>query len=181
MKPLKIAILASGRGTVIPSIIDAIKSEIEIIISNKPNAPVLQLAKDYNIKARYISSEKSISQTLKQNYIDLILLIGYMRILSAKFISDWENKILNVHPSLLPAYAGLINLAVHRAVIATGDKETGCTVHLVTNEIDAGPILVQKRCPVKISDTPETLKARVQKLEGEALIAAIKKWREEYA
>ena len=98
MKPLKIAILASGRGTVIPAIIDVLKPEIAIIISNKPTAPVLQLAKDYNIKVQYISAEKSISQTLIQNRIDLILLIGYMRILSKEFISDWENKILNVHP-----------------------------------------------------------------------------------
>jgi phosphoribosylglycinamide formyltransferase-1 len=181
MKPLKIAILASGRGTVIPSIIDALKSEIIIIISNKADAPVLQLAKDYHIKAQYAPSEQLISEILQRHHIDLILLIGYMCVLSKEFISTWENKILNVHPSLLPAYAALINLAVHRAVIAAGDKETGCTVHIVTNEIDAGPILVQKRCLVEPTDTPEILKARVQKLEGKALIAAIQKWKEEYA
>jgi phosphoribosylglycinamide formyltransferase-1 len=181
MKPLKIAILASGRGTVIPTIIDALKSEIILIISNKADAPVLQLAKNYHIKAQYAPSEQLISETLQQYKIDLILLIGYMRILSKEFISTWENRILNVHPSLLPAYARLINLAVHRAVLAAGDKETGCTVHIVTNEVDAGPILVQKQCPVATTDTPEILKARVQKLEGEALIAAIQKWREEYA
>jgi len=179
MKPLKIAILASGRGTVIPAIIATIN--IEIIISNKPDAPVLELAKKYNIKAQYISSEQLISETLKQHHINLILLIGYMRILSKQFIADWQNKILNVHPSLLPAHRGLMNLAVHRAVLTAGEKESGCTVHIVTNELDAGPILVQKPCPVKADDTPETLKTRVQKLEGSAFIEAIKKWREQYA
>jgi phosphoribosylglycinamide formyltransferase-1 len=178
MKKLKIAILASGRGTVIPAIIAAIN--IDLIISNKPDAPVLELAKKYNIKAQYIASEQLMSETLKQHKIDLILLIGYMRILSAQFIANWENKILNVHPSLLPAHRGLMNLAVHRSVLAAGEKESGCTVHIVTNELDTGPILVQKHCPVKADDTPETLKARVQKLECPAFIEAIKKWREQY-
>ena len=175
MKELKIAILASGRGTVIPALTSDLN--IEIIISNKPNAPVLELAKKYNIKAKHISSEQLISETLKQHKIDLILLIGYMRILSKQFIAEWENKILNAHPSLLPAHKGLMDLDVHHAVLSSGAKETGCTVHLVTEDVDAGPILTQKRCPVKPGDTPETLKTRVQKLEGRAFIEAIKKWK----
>jgi phosphoribosylglycinamide formyltransferase-1 len=174
MKKLKIAILASGRGTVIPELIKAI--DVAIIITNKPNAPVLELAKKYNIKAKYINSEQLISSTLKNLQIDLILLIGYMRILSKQFIDEWKNKILNVHPSLLPAHQGLMDLAVHRAVLSSGAKETGCTVHLVTEDVDAGPILVQKRCPVKSDDTPETLKARVQSLEAQAFIEAIEIW-----
>lgn len=185
MKPLKIAILASGRGSVIPRIIEAINdkqlnAKIEIIISNKADADVLKLAEHHNIEAQYIPSEQLISQTLKQHNIDLILSIGYMKILSRTFVQEWQNRILNVHPSLLPAFAGLMNLKVHQAVLEAGVKETGCTVHLVTEEVDAGPILLQKRCSVHTADTPQTLKERVQKLEGEALVEAIKKWREIY-
>ncbi|NIM39582.1 MAG: phosphoribosylglycinamide formyltransferase [Hydrotalea flava] len=185
MKLLKIAILASGRGSVIPRIIEAIdnkqlNAEIAIIVSNKADAKVLELAKSYNIEAKHISSEQLISQTLKQHNIELILLIGYMKILSHAFVDEWRNRILNVHPSLLPAFAGLKDLNLHQAVLKAGVKETGCTVHLATEELDAGPILLQKKCSVYVTDTPQTLKQRVQKLEGEALVEAIKKWQEEY-
>jgi len=185
MKPLRIAVLASGRGSVIPRIIEAINdkqlnAKIEIIISNKTDADVLKLAENHNIEAQYIPSEQLISQTLKQHNVDLILSIGYMKILSRTFVQEWKNKILNVHPSLLPAFAGLMDLKVHRAVLDAGVKETGCTVHLVTEKVDAGPILLQKKCLVHKADTPQTLKQRVQKLEGEALVEAIKKWQEKY-
>jgi phosphoribosylglycinamide formyltransferase-1 len=185
MKPIRIAILASGRGSVIPRIIEAINDKrlnarIEIIISNKTDADVLKLAKSYNIKAQYVSSEQLISQTLKQHNVELILLIGYMKILSHTFVDEWRNKILNIHPSLLPAFAGLMDLKVHQAVLESGVKETGCTVHLVTEKLDAGPILLQKKCSVHKADTPQTLKQRVQKLEGEALVEAIKKWQKIY-
>ncbi|KPJ67420.1 MAG: phosphoribosylglycinamide formyltransferase [Coxiella sp. DG_40] len=185
MKPLRIAILASGRGSVIPRVIAAINSKqlnakIAVIISNKADADVLRLAESYNIEAKYISSEQLISQTLKQHNIELILLIGYMKILSHTFVDEWRNKILNVHPSLLPAFAGLMDLKLHQAVLNAGVKETGCTVHLATEKLDAGPILLQKKCSVYATDTPQTLKQRVQKLEGEALVEAIKKWQEIY-
>jgi phosphoribosylglycinamide formyltransferase-1 len=101
------------------------------------------------------------------------VLIGYMRILSNQFVAQWNNKVINVHPSLLPAFAGGIDLDVHRAVLASGIKETGCTVHKVTTEVDGGPIVVQKACPVMVNDTIKTLKARVQALEGKALVEAI--------
>ena len=97
-----------------------------------------------------------------------------MRILSAEFCREWHDRILNVHPSLLPKYAGGMDTNVHAEVIKNGDAETGCTIHFVTEEVDAGPILIQKKCVVASDDTVETLKAKVQMLEGDAFIEAIK-------
>ena len=99
-----------------------------------------------------------------------------MRILSTPFIEKWNKKILNVHPSLLPKYAGGMNNSVHESVLKNKDKETGCTIHLVTSQVDRGPILVQKKCSVFKNDTVKSLKERVQRLEGEAFIETIKTW-----
>ena len=102
-----------------------------------------------------------------------MVLVGYMRILSVEFVSCWQNKIINVHPSLLPAFAGKMDKSVHQAVLESGLKETGCTIHYVTEHVDAGPILLQKTCPVLAADNADLLKSRVQQLEGEALIEVI--------
>ena len=105
--------------------------------------------------------------------VEIILLIGFMRILSKSFCKKWESKILNVHPSLLPKYAGGINNNVHREVLNNNDAETGCTIHYVTADVDSGPILIQKKCKVQPGDTIESLKNRVQHLEGQAFIEAL--------
>ena len=96
-----------------------------------------------------------------------------MYIIPSSFIDKWKNKCINVHPSLLPKYQKLINMNVHEKVICSGDTETGCTVHIMTDNVDDGPIIVQKKCKVGINDTPETLKQRVQYLEGLSLIETI--------
>jgi folate-dependent phosphoribosylglycinamide formyltransferase PurN len=96
-----------------------------------------------------------------------------MRILSPWFCDRWRGRLINVHPSLLPDFAGGMDQDVHRAVLESHRTQTGCTVHLVTSDVDAGPILLQKRCPVRLGDTPDTLKARVQDLEGKALLEVI--------
>ena len=118
-----------------------------------------------------------MSQILENKKIDLILLIGFMRILSSSFVEKWAGKIINVHPSLLPKHAGGMNKSVHESVLLSGDDKTGCTIHLVTKEVDSGPILLQLSCPVKKGDTAEDLKNRVQALEGRAFIQVIKNWR----
>ena len=97
-----------------------------------------------------------------------------MRILSTDFCKKWHNKILNVHPSLLPKYAGGMDINVHKEVLKNQDHETGCTIHLVNEEVDAGPILIQKKCKVDPYDTVDSLKNKVQLLEGKAFIEAIK-------
>jgi phosphoribosylglycinamide formyltransferase-1 len=169
------------------SIIDAIKNNqliasIEIVISNKVDAPILERAIQHQLKAQFVNPQgltreaydQQVSTILRKHQIDKIVLIGYMRILSAAFTSEWEGKIYNVHPSLLPAFAGMMDLDVHRAVLESGVKETGCTVHHVTAEVDAGPIILQKKCAVLANDTPESLKVRVQTLEGVALVEALR-------
>lgn len=186
MKKLTIGILASGRGTILPKIVEAINdgtlnAKIAIIITNKSNAYILQRARQFSINAKCIPSkgmarlehEQLVARELQKYNIDLILLLGYMRILSAEFISGWRGKILNIHPSLLPDFAGKMDLEVHKAVLSANKKETGCTVHVVNEVVDGGRIIVQKRCRVKKSDTPESLKKRVQELEAEALIEAL--------
>merc|ERR1712139_85164 len=90
------------------------------------------------------------------------------------FCKEWEGAVINVHPSLLPKHAGGMDLEVHQAVLAAGDQESGCTVHLVTDEVDGGPIVVQRRVPVSAEDTPESLKAKVQAEEGPSLVEAVR-------
>lgn len=185
---IQLAVLGSTRGTHLQTLIEAIKQQelharIQIVISNKADAVILERAAQHQIDCECIASkglsrevyDAQISAYLQQRYqIDLIVLIGYMRILSSAFVTQWQNKIINVHPSLLPNFSGMMDLDVHRAVIAAGEKESGCTVHYVTQDVDAGPIILQKKCPVLSTDTPESLKSRVQAEEGSALIEAIR-------
>lgn len=185
---IKLAVLGSTRGTDLEAIIKAINNKtleasIEIIISNKSEAYILERAKNNNIEALFIDPknltreefDQKVIDVLEGKKIDLIILIGYMRILSSIFVKKYQNQILNVHPSLLPAFAGGMDLNVHEEVIKAGVKETGCTVHLVDEGVDTGKILIQKKCTVLPTDTPDTLKEKVQKLEGEALIEAIRR------
>lgn len=189
MSPTTLAILGSTRGTSSQPIIDAIASgklnaTIELIISNKPDAFILERAKTHSILSKYISPDgktreqfdAEVMELLDSHHVDLVLLIGYMRFLSRPFVERWRNKIMNVHPSLLPAFAGGMDLAVHQAVLDAGVTETGCTIHYVDEGADTGPIIIQKKCLVEPTDTAETLKAKVQKLEGEAFIEAIQKF-----
>ena len=186
MSKLRLAILGSTRGTDMLAIIAAIQQQrlaatLACVISNKESAGILQRARAEQIPALFINPQ-DLSRTAYDNLltkelqlyqVDLIVLIGYMRILSAEFVTTWQHKIINVHPSLLPEFAGGMNNAVHAAVLQAGKTETGCTVHYVTEQIDQGPILIQKRCAVLPDDTVDTLKTRVQELEGIALVEAI--------
>lgn len=182
----RIAVLGSTRGTNLEALADAVKrrafdAEIAIVISNKPDALILERAREHRVRAQFIDPEgltreqydQRMNAVLQENKIDLIVLIGYMRILSGSFVRAWQHKMINVHPSLLPAFAGKMDLDVHKAVLAAGVLETGCSVHYVTEEVDAGPVILQKKCAVYETDTPESLKARVQLLEGAALVEAV--------
>ena len=187
---IRLGVLGSTKGTDLVPIVDAIQkgelgASVEVIISNNKDALILEKAKKYNIDHFFIdhrdkareSFDKEISDRLKGKEVDLVLLIGFMRILSRGFVSAWEGKIVNVHPSLLPKHAGGMNESVHQQVLDAKDKETGCTVHLVTTRVDEGPILVQKKCVVDPEDTVGSLKNKVQRLEGEAFIEAIRGWK----
>ena len=188
MAPIKIAVLGSTKGTDMQAIIDEIaanklNAQIVLVVSDKKNAIILDRAKKHNIETFFVDykkystredTEKEIVKMLEHKKTELVLLIGFMKIISLYFVKKFERRIWNIHPSLLPKYAGGMNLDVHAQVIANKEKETGCTLHEVTEEVDKGKIILQKKCPVLASDTPETLKEKVQKLEQEALLDAIK-------
>lgn len=184
---LKIAVLGSTRGTDLQYIIDAIKegklkASIDIVISNKEDAYILERAKKHNIEAIYISQkgktreefDREVMKILDEKKIDLVLLIGYMRFISKEFVEKWRNKIMNVHPSLLPKFAGGMDKNVHQAVLEAGEKESGMTIHFVDEGADTGPIILQKKCKIEQGETLDSLKEKVQKLEGEGFIEAIK-------
>lgn len=187
-RPLRIAVLGSTRGTDLQALIDAIKSgeldaEIVCVISNRRKAYILERARKHSIEAIYISPKGLsreeydrlvIRELEKRAPIDLILLIGYMRILSVEFVRRYRWRIMNIHPSLLPAFAGGMDLDVHKAVLEYGVKVTGCTLHFVDEGVDTGPIILQKPVKVDEDDSPETLKSKVQKAEQEVILEAIK-------
>ena len=183
---INVGVIGSTKGTDLQAILDSIKSgnldaNISVVISNRSGAYILKRAQNHSIPSVFIDHkdrtrkefDSEMTKILKKNKVDLVLLIGFMRILSSKFCNDWEGRILNVHPSLLPKYAGGMDTNVHEEVLRNKDKETGCTIHFVTDKVDGGPILIQKRCLVESNDTVESLKSKVQKLEGEAFLEAI--------
>jgi|TARA_B100001741_G_scaffold260415_1_gene224148 phosphoribosylglycinamide formyltransferase-1 len=183
---INIGVLGSTKGTDLQAILDAIHSKklsatVSTVISNRKNAYILDRAKDHSVPFYFISHkgkdrkdfDAEMTEVLKKHEVDLVLLIGFMRILSSSFCREWRDRILNVHPSLLPKYAGGMDTNVHEEVLKNKDKETGCTIHFVTDELDSGPILIQKKCAVEEGDTVETLKSKVQILEGEAFLEAI--------
>mmetsp|Transcript_5406 Transcript_5406/g.13589 ORF Transcript_5406/g.13589 Transcript_5406/m.13589 type:complete len:1066 (-) Transcript_5406:75-3272(-) len=187
---LRVAILGSTRGTSSLPVLEACASgalaaEVCVVLSNRSAAPILEKARTHSIPAVFVSSkdrtreqyDAELMSVLDEFSVDVVLLVGYMRILSNGFVDRYEGRLLNVHPSLLPAFAGGMDLNVHQAVLDSKVAETGCTVHLVTREVDSGPIVVQKRCSVLPTDDANSLKTRVQALEGVALIEAIRLFR----
>jgi len=180
MKPINIAVLGSTRGTDMQAIIDA-GIPVKIVISNKKNAYILERAEKAGIPALFISQkdktreefDEEVMKALKENNIDLVLLIGYMRFLSKPFVDKYENKIMNVHPSLLPKFAGGMDTNVHQEVLDAGEIETGATIHFVDEGADTGPIVIQEKVEIAEGETVDSLKEKVQKLEGEMFIKAI--------
>lgn len=175
---VKIAVLVSGGGTNLQALIDAEKSgiiksgKINLVISNKKDAYALTRAKENNIKTATVIKkeypsqadfEKAIVTLLEENEIELIVLAGFMCILSADFTKKYENRIINVHPSLIPSFcgAGFYGLHVHEAALAYGVKVTGATVHFVNEIPDGGKIIAQKAVEIQDGDTPEVLQKRV--------------------
>ena len=186
---LRVGVLGSTRGTALKGVLDAIAAgtldvDLRIVLSDKPTAPILDRARLYKVPSLFIDPtglsreqyDNRVSDALHEARVELVLLVGYMRILSPHFVAQWSGRLLNVHPSLLPAFAGLMNRKVHEAVLSAGVPETGCTIHQVTEEVDGGPIVLQKRCPVLPGDTVDSLKDRVQALEQSAFIDVLRSW-----
>ncbi len=183
---LKLAVLSSTKATDMQAIIGAIErkalnARISVVISNKADSYALERAKKHNIKAVFIEPkgksredyDREISKVLDESKADLILLIGYMKYLSPWFVNKYKWKIINIHPSLLPKFAGGMDKNVHQAVLDAGEKVTGCTLHFVDEGADTGTIIMQKEVKIEKGETADTLKEKVQKAEQEVLLKAI--------
>ena len=187
---LKLAILISGRGSNMQAILNSIKKQSipinpVIVISNKPTARGLRIAKKYGVKTEIVESkgfqgsrweyDQKIIRILEKYGItsknSLICLAGFMRILSPEFIKKFKNQILNIHPSILPAFPGL---DAQRQAIEAGVSHSGCTVHFVDEGVDTGPIIVQETVKIKDGDTEETLSKRILVKEHKAYVKAVK-------
>lgn len=171
-----IAVLVSGGGTNLQSIIDAVEAgkingQIKLVISNKEGAYGLERAKKHNIRAVFEKDEQAIIDIMKENEIDLVVLAGFLKILSPNFTKAFENRIINIHPSLIPSFCGkgYYGLKVHEAAIEYGVKVSGATVHFVDENADTGPIIRQDTVEVFAGDSPQDLQQRVLKIEHKIL------------
>jgi phosphoribosylglycinamide formyltransferase-1 len=180
----RLGILLSGRGSNFQAIADnvaggAIDANIAVVIANRPEAPGLQAARARGLNAVSLPSrgldreiyDRQLIEELRRNQVDLVCLAGYMRLLSATFIRAFPQRILNIHPSLLPAFPGL---DAQQQALEHGVKITGCTVHFVDEELDAGPIVAQAAVPVLDDDTVESLSARILAQEHRIYTEAIR-------
>lgn len=175
----KIAVLASGSGSNLQSILDNIKNEnikgeVSLVIGSKEGIFALERAEKQGIKTSVVSKKEfgdktsdEILRLAKENNIDLIVLAGYLSILKGKLLEEYGNRIINIHPSLIPSFCGnkMYGINVHKAAIEKGVKFSGCTVHFVNDEVDGGAIIAQEIVEVNFEDTPESLQKKVLEKE----------------
>ena len=181
-----VAILISGTGSNMAALIEAARdpaypAQVVLVVSNRPDAAGLARARELGVDAVAVdhrlfgadrqAHEQAVDQLLRLRGVEVVVLAGYMRLLTPWFVSAWAGRLLNIHPSLLPLYPGL---DTHRRAIEAGDAEAGCTVHLVIDEVDAGPILGQARVPILPGDTPEALAERVRAAEHQLYPQALR-------
>lgn len=193
MKKIRIGVLVSGNGSNLQALIDASRTEvlscaeIVLVISNKKEAFALKRAQQANIETLFLDQKlfssrtdyfQKICEEMKKREVELICLAGFLLKCEPNLIRCFQNRILNIHPALLPKFGGkgMYGMRVHEAVIRSGEKESGCTVHLVDEEYDHGPILLQRKVPVLAGDTAETLAQRVLKEEHLAYPEAVRLW-----
>ena len=185
----KIAVLASGGGTNFQAVIDGCSSgkidgEIVLLIYNRKDAYAKKRAEQNNIKTAYINRiaeggtekmQQRVYEELAESKADVIVLAGYLEKLSGIVVKRWENKIINTHPSLIPMFCGegYYGTRVHRAIIEKGVKVSGCTIHLIDDNYDTGPIIMQQAVEVQSSDTPESLAARILPYEHKCLVKSV--------
>ena len=182
---MRIAVLISGRGTNLQALIDACaessySGEIAIVVSNVPDAAGLERARAAGLKTCTVDNrmhddrrkfEDALDEVLDHSGAELVCLAGFMRLLTAEFVDRWYDRLINIHPSLLPSYKGL---DTHRRVLEDGLRLTGCTVHFVRSDMDAGPIIVQAAVPVHDNDDEDTLAARVLAAEHHCYPLAVR-------
>lgn len=179
---VNIAVLVSGSGTNLQAIIDAcekneINGKVKVVISNRKKAHGLERAKNHNIKALWIKDEDEIIKTLQEEKIELIVLAGYLAIVSEKLINLYENKIINIHPSLIPSFCGpgFYGIHVHEHAFNRGVKVSGATVHFVSTVVDGGPIILQEAIDISDCKTPEEIQLKIlNNIEHKLLVKAVK-------
>lgn len=184
---MRLAVLLSGRGSNFQAIHEAIRAgaldaEIVCVLSNRPDSPGLESAREYGYATHVVDNkgrkradhERDVLRVLEAARPDYVVLAGYMRLLSPAFVERWRKRILNIHPSLLPSFPGVDAQA---QALEHGVRISGCTVHLVDENLDAGPILVQKAVEVRDDDTVETLSARILEQEHVAYVEALSRLR----
>jgi len=186
--PLRVGVLASGRGSNLQALLEAalahaIPAEVVVVISDAPNCRALERARDAGVPAVALrpadfpnatAFDEAVRAHLSEHEVGLVCLAGFRRIVGPTLLPPFAGLMLNIHPSLLPAFRGVEGLAVHRAALAHGVKVSGCTVHFVTDEVDNGPIVIQRCVPVLPGDTPEALAARVLAEEHRAYPDAVR-------
>ena len=191
MSELVLAVMASTRGTDLQTVIDAIEAKeldarIACVLSNKEEAFALERARKHGIETIFLdpkgfdSSEafdSKVVEIFKEKGVELILLIGYNKILTSTFLESFENKVMNIHPSLLPAFKGWYK-TIYKQVLEANVKQTGCTLFFVDKDPDAGPIILQKTVPVLEEDTVDSLKEKVQVVEQQAILEGVKLFQE---
>ncbi len=192
---MNIGVFASGRGSNFQAILDAIQqnllpARVTLVVSNKRDAGALEVARTHSLPAVHLSQQQfpdeasfasAMLAVLTKHGVQIIALAGYLKKIPSTVVRQYRNRILNIHPALLPSFggAGMYGHHVHEAVIASGAKLSGATVHLVDEDYDRGPIVLQKAVPVEEHDTPETLAAKVLKIEHEIYPLALKAFAED--
>ena len=181
--PMRVAVGASGGGSNLGALLDAFPpgsdAEIVLVISDRPGAGALERAARRGVPTVVLDDPSSGGEwnaQLAAHRADLVVLAGYLKLVPPEVIANWSGRIINIHPALLPDFGGpgMYGLRVHRAVIDSGARETGASVHLVTEEYDRGAVLAQARVPVEVGDTPERLAARVLEAEHRLLPAVVR-------
>ena len=179
---VNIAVFVSGGGTNLQAIIDAwknneINGNLKLVVSNRKKAYGLERAKQANIKAVHIKDEELLIKTLEDEEINLIVLAGYLAIVSEKLIEKYQNKIINIHPSLLPSFCGpgYYGIHVHEEAFKRGVKVSGATVHFVSAVVDGGPIILQKSIDISDCDSPEAIQLKIlNNIEHQLIVEAVK-------
>ncbi len=190
-RELKVAFLVSGEGSTLGGLADLSKAgslpaDIVLVVSDRPGAPALERARRLGLPCEVVPSRghppeawaEALTGALASRGTELVVLAGFLSVLPPEFVARWAGRAVNLHPSLLPKYGGpgLYGARVHRAVLAAGETETGATVHLLTNDVDRGPVLAQVRIPVRPGETPESLRERLHPHEVMLLAETIRRF-----
>jgi phosphoribosylglycinamide formyltransferase 1 len=192
-RTLPIAVLVSGEGTTLEGLAELaagghLPVRIALVVSDRPHIPAIERARQRGIPTIVLPSRgvdpvewsDRLTKELVDKGVELVVLAGFLSILPPRWVDRWMGRAINLHPSLLPRYggSGMYGPRVHRAVLSSGDRETGATVHLVTSDVDAGPTIAQERLPVLPDDTPETLRARLHPVEVALLASTLRRFAE---